>query len=83
MMNASVRALGVAAFLLGAAVGCDQSWDFECKAVWSRGPTELTTTTYTYTDAADEQAATAKCKEDMMKAKPPRANSALCKCTGK
>ena len=72
--------------LLGllAALACDRTWDFECTAVWEkRDGTELSREVKLYPQMDDENAATARCKDEML-AKPPKgAKAATCHCVGK
>lgn len=81
------RALLALAALLGGLSGlaltaCDKTWDFECKAEWTDDGEKVWDKTYTYAQMADENAATARCKEEMLEARPKGANAAVCKCTG-
>ena len=69
---------------LVASLACDRKWDFECTAVWEqRDGKELSREVYTYTQMADENTASARCKEQMLEARPKRGKSATCHCVGK
>ncbi|PRQ00560.1 hypothetical protein [Enhygromyxa salina] len=63
-------------------LGCDRKWDFECTAAWSEDGVEVWQKVYSYPQMQDEHAATAQCKQEMLEAKPKRANSAVCHCVG-
>jgi hypothetical protein len=65
-----------------ASLACDRKWDFECTATWTNDGVEVWRKVYVYPEMADEHAATARCKEAMLEAKPKRANAAVCQCTG-
>jgi hypothetical protein len=77
-------ALLVAALVCGlaASLACDRKWDFECTAVWNDDGVEVWRKVFTYPEMADENAATARCKEEMLEARPKRANAATCHCVG-
>lgn len=62
---------------------CDRKWDFECTAVWTDDGTEVWRKVFTYPEMEHETAATARCKEEMLEARPKGANAATCKCVGK
>lgn len=68
-------------FVLGLAA-CDRKWDFECTAVWTDDGKEVWRKVMTYPQMEHEQAATARCKEEMLDARPRGANAAVCECKG-
>lgn len=73
----------VASFGAGLGLACDRKWDFECTAVWEkRSGEELSRETYTYTQMDSENAATARCKQEMLDARPKGGKSATCHCVG-
>jgi hypothetical protein len=63
-------------------MACDRKWDFECTAVWTDDGREVWRKVITYPEMADETAATAHCKEEMLEARPKGANAATCHCVG-
>jgi hypothetical protein len=67
---------------LGLNLACDRKWDFECTAVWSDDGKEVWRKVFTYPEMADETSATARCKEEMLEARPKGANAATCHCVG-
>ena len=71
------------AFVCGTLAGCDRTWDFECTGTWADGPMEIKHKVYTYPKMADENAATAKCKKEMLTETPRKASAAKCECVGK
>jgi hypothetical protein len=73
-----------AGFACGLALnlGCDRKWDFECTAVWADDGKEVWRKVFTYAELPDESAATARCKEEMLEARPKGANAATCHCVG-
>ncbi|WP_146155630.1 hypothetical protein [Enhygromyxa salina] len=80
-LQITILAAGLLGGLLMSAA-CDRKWDFECTATWSEDGVEVWRKVYTYPEMDTEQAATARCKEEMLAARPKRANSAICKCVG-
>jgi hypothetical protein len=79
------RLLASIGLFLGLGLGlfaCDRKWDFECTAVWNDDGKEVWRKVFTYPQMADENAATARCKDEMLEARPRGANSALCECKG-
>lgn len=79
------RVLILALGLLGglaSTLACDRKWDFECTAAWTDGGVEVWREVFTYPQMENEQAATARCKEEMLEARPKGANAATCKCVG-
>ncbi len=79
------RLLPVLALLLGLGLGlgaCDRKWDFACSAVWTDNGKEVWRKDFTYPQMTDEKAATARCKEDMLEARPRGADAAVCECKG-
>jgi hypothetical protein len=79
------RLLASIGLFLGFGLGlfaCDRKWDFECTAVWNNNGKEVWRKVFTYPQMADENAATARCKEEMLEARPRGADSALCECKG-
>ena len=85
MTRAHFVTLAVAG-LVASTVGlaCDRKWDFECTAVWeARDGTELSREVHTYPQMDSEQAATAKCKDEMLESRPKRGKAATCHCVGK
>ena len=86
MAVSGTRIVVLAAALLGSAIvglGCDRKWDFECTAVWTDDGEEVWRKVFTYPQMDSETAATARCKEEMLDARPKGANAATCKCVGK
>ncbi len=81
-LRITLSSLGLLGLGLLAATACDKKWDFECKAEWHQGDVKVWHDTFTYPEMVDEKAATARCREDMLEARPKRANSAICKCVG-
>lgn len=77
-----LAALFACAAWVGAGLGCDQTWDFDCTAIWGTGDLQISKKVYTYEKLASETDATAKCKEEMLANKPRGAKSATCKCVG-
>jgi hypothetical protein len=67
----------------GALSACDRSWDFECTGTWADGPMEIKRKVYTYPKMTDENAATQRCKKEMLDETPRKASSAKCECVGK
>jgi hypothetical protein len=63
-------------------LGCDRRWDFVCDAVWTDDGKEVWREQFEYPKMDTEQAATARCKEEMLEARPKGANAAVCKCKG-
>ena len=80
MPRITITILGVCLLV---SLACDRKWDFECTAAWNKGSVEVWRKVYVYPEMPDEHAATARCKEEMLEARPKRANSAVCKCVGK
>jgi hypothetical protein len=79
------RLLACVGLLLGFGLGlaaCDRKWDFECTAVWTDDGKEVWRKVFTYPQMEDENAATARCKEEMLEARPRGANAAVCECKG-
>jgi hypothetical protein len=79
------RRLAALGLLLGFGLGllaCDRKWDFECTAVWNDDGKEVWRKVFTYPQMADENAATARCKEEMLEARPRGADAAVCECKG-
>jgi hypothetical protein len=79
------RRLASVGLLLGFGLGlgaCDRKWDFECTAVWNDDGKEVWRKVLTYPQMEDENAATARCKEEMLEARPRGANTAVCECKG-
>lgn len=79
------RRLASVGLLLGFGLGlgaCDRKWDFECTAVWNDDGKEVWRKVFTYPQMEDENAATARCKEEMLEARPRGANAAVCECKG-
>jgi hypothetical protein len=73
------------ALLLGFGLGlfaCDRKWDFECTAVWTNNGKEVWRKVFTYPQMEHENAATARCKEEMLEARPRGADAAVCECKG-
>lgn len=83
MRTRSTLLLGFALGLAFNLIACDRKWDFECHAKWQKGAEEVWSETFTYPQMDSETDATARCKDDMLEAKPKGATSALCKCEGK
>lgn len=81
-LAASLSVFGLGATLGTTLGGCDDSWDFECTAIWGVDNIELSKKIYKYPALRSEQDATARCKKEMMENKPRDANSATCKCVG-
>jgi hypothetical protein len=75
-------ALGLCLGGLTASVACDRKWDFECTAIWTDDGKEVWRKVYNYPQMDSETAATARCKEEMLEARPRGANYAECKCVG-
>lgn len=79
------RLLSTLGLLLGFGLGlvaCDRKWDFECTAAWTDDGKEVWRKTFTYPQMEDENAATARCKEEMLEARPRGADTAVCECKG-
>lgn len=79
------RLLSTFGLLLGFGLGllaCDRKWDFECTAVWTDSGKEVWRKVFTYPQMEDENAATARCKEAMLEARPRGADTAVCECKG-
>ena len=79
------RLLASVGLLLGFGLGlaaCDRKWDFECTAVWNDDGKEVWRKVFTYPQMEDENAATARCKEEMLEARPRGADAAVCECKG-
>ena len=79
------RLLSTAGLLLGFGLGllaCDRKWDFECTAVWTDDGKEVWRKVFSYPQMEDENAATARCKEEMLEARPRGADAAVCECKG-
>lgn len=85
MSRARLLGLNLAiVFGLGAGTAaCDKAWDFECTGTWADGPMEIKRKVYTYQQMTDENAATQRCKKEMLKETPKKASSAKCECVGK
>jgi hypothetical protein len=66
--------------LLGVAA-CDRAHDFACTATWGDGQKQLSQKVYRYPELTDENQATARCRDDMMKDRPGGATAAKCECT--
>ncbi|MCA9699834.1 MAG: hypothetical protein KC431_20080 [Myxococcales bacterium] len=82
MSRATVLGVSLSLGLL-ASLACDRKWDFECTSVWEgRTGNELARKVYSYPQMADEQAATARCEEDMLKDRPKGGKAATCHCVG-
>jgi len=80
LVTAAVAAVGAVWF----GFACDRKWDFECTAVWeARDGTELSREIHSYAQMDSEQAATARCKEQMLESRPKRGKAATCHCVGK
>lgn len=80
--SAKFLVLALCLGVLAASVACDKKWDFECTAVWTDNGTEVWRKVFTYPTMDNENAATARCKEEMLEARPRGANQATCKCVG-
>jgi hypothetical protein len=79
--RSTILALGLLCALVSS-LACDRKWDFECTAVWTDDGAEVWRKVFTYPQMEDENAATARCKEEMLEARPKGANAATCKCVG-
>ncbi|MFO7561464.1 MAG: hypothetical protein R6X02_02375 [Enhygromyxa sp.] len=63
-------------------LACDRKWDFECTAVWTDNGKEVWRKVQTYPQMDHEKAATQRCKEEMLEARPRGADQAVCECKG-
>jgi hypothetical protein len=82
-MKAAHFPLVFAALTLLALPACDEKrYDFECKGTWGRGDKQLSEKTYRYEQLTNENEATRRCSEDMMKDRPKGGKAAKCECQG-
>ena len=80
-----LRVLAIVGLLSGLGLGllaCDRKWDFECTAFWTDNGKEVWRKVLTYPQMDNENAATQRCKEEMLEARPRGADTAVCKCQG-
>ena len=78
LMLTFVFGMGASAAL----TACDQAWDFTCTGTWADGPMEIKRKVYKYPQMTDENAATVRCKKEMLEETPKKATSAKCECVG-
>ncbi len=79
------RYVAIVGLLLGFGLGlaaCDRKWDFACEAVWTDNGKEVWRKQLSYAQMDNENAATERCKKDMLEARPKGADTAVCECKG-